>query len=120
MDVFITAIIAYIVLFHIYVFVLETFLWEQPKTRQAFGTTPETAATTKALAANQGVYNLFLAAGLAWSLVASDVISFPLQVFFLGCILVAALTAGLVVSKRIMLIQGFPALVALTAVIINH
>ncbi len=109
--------IAFIALFHIYVFVLEALLWKTPQGRKTFGTTKGFAAASHALAINQGVYNLFLAAGLIWSLFAADALAYQLQIFFLSCIVVAAITAGVVVSKRIMFVQGLPALAALMLVL---
>ncbi len=112
--------IGLIALFHVYVFVLEAVLWQKPIGLKAFGTTVKFAKESHALAINQGVYNLFLAAGLGWSLVADEAINFQLQVFFLSCVLVAAITAGVVVSKRIMLVQGAPALLALILLITTN
>lgn len=119
MNVLITVLVGLIIVFHVYVFVLEALLWERPQTLKAFGTTPQVAAASRPLAINQGVYNLFLAAGLGGSLWASDPIGFQAKIFFLSCIIVAALTAGAIVSKRIMLIQGLPALITLSLVIVN-
>jgi putative membrane protein len=93
-------------------------LWQTPRAFKAFGTNKESARTSQQLATNQGVYNLFLAAGLIASLLFTDPISFAFKVFFLSCIVIAALTAGLTVSKRIMLIQGTPALLALALVVL--
>lgn len=95
-------------------------MWETPKTMQSFGTTSETAKSSRTLAINQGVYNLFLVAGLIWSVFAPDPLAYQLKVFFLGCVLIAALTVGLVSSKKIMLMQGSPALLALILIIINR
>lgn len=111
--------IVLMILFHINAFVLEAFLWQTPRAFKTFGTNKQTAATTQTLATNQGVYNLFLAAGLTVSLLVEDPIAFAFKVFFLGCIIVAAITAGLTVSKRIMLIQGLPALLALGLIILG-
>ncbi|HUC20637.1 MAG TPA: DUF1304 domain-containing protein [Candidatus Polarisedimenticolaceae bacterium] len=114
---FISVLVAIIALFHMYVFVLEAFLWKTPRGRKAFSTTAKFAADSHALAINQGVYNLFLAAGLVWSLLAPDPLAAQLQIFFLSCVVVAAVTGGLTVSKRIMLVQGLPAVVALLLVL---
>lgn len=113
----VNVLISLIVLFHVYVFVLEAFLWKTDRGMKAFNTTPKFAAASHPLAINQGVYNLFLAAGLIWAIVASDPFGYQLKIFFLTCIIVAAITAGLVVSKRIMLVQGLPALIALLLVL---
>jgi putative membrane protein len=120
MHLVIIILIAIIILFHVYAFVLEAVLWETPRARKVFGTTAATAASSRRLAINQGVYNLFLAAGLGWSLVAADPTGFEAKVFFLGCVVVAAITVGCLVSKRIMLAQGVPALLALILVLANH
>lgn len=99
---------------HLFFLVLEMFLWTRPIGLRTFRNTPEQAAAMKVLAANQGLYNGFLAAGLVWSLgVASALFAFDIKMFFLGCVLVAALYGGYSVSRRILLIQGLPALLAL-------
>lgn len=120
MDTLIVSLIVLLVLFHIYAFVLEVFLWQTPRAFEAFGTNEKTAAASQALATNQGVYNLFLSAGLIWSLFAADPTGYQAKVFFLSCIAVAAVTAGATVSKRIMLIQGTPALLALLLVLLSR
>lgn len=108
-----------IALLHIYILVLEMFLWDTPKGRKAFGTTPEQAAMTKVMAQNQGLYNGFLVAGLIWALIAS-INSTPdfvrLANFFLGCVLVAGIYGGLTANKKIIFIQAVPAFIALIAV----
>lgn len=103
---------------HIFFLVLEMFLWTKPLGLKAFRNTPERAELTKMLAANQGLYNGFLAAGLIWSvMVWSELFSFDIKMFFLGCVVVAALYGGYSVSRRILLIQGLPALIALAVTI---
>ncbi len=103
---------AFVALQHLGFLVLEMFLWTQPAGRKAFGLTKEFAESTKALAANQGLYNGFLAAGLAWGcwLGAAGV---DIRVFFLGCVVVAGAFGAATVSWRILLIQGVPAAIAL-------
>ncbi|QER38335.1 DUF1304 domain-containing protein [Acinetobacter suaedae] len=108
--------IALIGLLHVYILVLEMFLWDKPAGLKAFGNTPEKAQLTKVLAQNQGLYNGFLAAGLFWSLYAPDSYALPLANFFLACVLVAGIYGGLTASKKIIYIQALPALVALIAV----
>lgn len=104
---------------HLYFLYLEMFAWTQPRTRRAFGTTVEFAEASKSLAANQGLYNGFLAAGLIWSLLHPDpLIARQLQLFFLGCVLIAALYGGVTVKRSILLIQGLPAALALAAVLL--
>lgn len=120
MNIVIIVLILFVAIFHVYAFVLEALLWQKPRTMKAFGTTPATAASSVKLAINQGVYNLFLAAGLFGSLIVAAPTSYAAKVFFLSCVIVAAATVGVVVSKRIMLIQGGPALVALILVVATH
>jgi putative membrane protein len=99
-------------LLHVYILVLEMFLWTTPRGRKAFGLTPEFAEATKTLAANQGLYNGFLAAGLFWGLslgAAGD----SIKVFFLLCVLVAGLYGAATASRRILFVQAVPAAVGL-------
>ncbi|HEU5353161.1 MAG TPA: DUF1304 domain-containing protein [Actinocrinis sp.] len=105
---------------HVYILVLEMFLWTSERARRAFGTTPEFAAASRVLAANQGLYNGFLAAGLIWGLIASDPTGFAAKVFFLGCIAVAGLYGALTASRRILFVQTVPALVTLLVLLIAH
>ncbi|MBH1987939.1 MAG: DUF1304 domain-containing protein [Burkholderiales bacterium] len=102
-------------LLHVYILVLEMFLWERPQGRKAFGLTPEFAAATKVLAANQGLYNGFLAAGLFWGLWLGEA-GRPVQVFFLLCVLVAGLYGAATASRRILFVQAVPATLALALV----
>ncbi|MBN8487640.1 MAG: DUF1304 domain-containing protein [Burkholderiales bacterium] len=97
---------------HVYILVLEMFWWDTPKGRKAFGLTPEFSAATKVLAANQGLYNAFLAAGLVWGLwlgPAGDAV----KVFFLLCVAVAGLYGAATASRRILFVQTVPAVLAL-------
>ena len=103
---------------HVFFLVLEMFLWTRPLGLKIFRNTPEQAETTKVLAANQGLYNGFLAAGLVWAVsIWSELFSFDARIFFLGCVVVAALYGGYSVSRRILLVQGLPALIALAVTI---
>ncbi|GAA0318371.1 DUF1304 domain-containing protein [Streptomyces polychromogenes] len=102
---------------HVYIMVLEMFLWTGPKARAAFGTTPAFATETKTLAANQGLYNGFLAAGLVWGAVASDPVGFQAKVFFLACVAVAGAYGAATASRKILFVQTVPALVALALVL---
>lgn len=106
-----------IAMLHIYILVLEMFLWETPKGMKAFGLTPEQAAQTKVLAANQGLYNGFLAAGLFWGLLLGDA-GFQVKVFFLACVLVAGLYGAATANKRILFIQAIPAAIGLLLVVL--
>lgn len=101
-----------IALLHVYILVLEMFLWDKPKGMKAFNLTPEFAAQTKVLAANQGLYNGFLAAGLLWGLWLGPA-GFGVKVFFLLCVLVAGLYGAATASKRILYIQAVPATIGL-------
>jgi putative membrane protein len=114
LHLFSAILVAFVALLHLWILILEMFLWTRPQGLKAFGNTPEKAALTRVLAANQGLYNGFLAAGLIWSLVHPDpVMAFQLKAFFLGCVIVAALYGAWSASRRILIIQGLPALVAL-------
>jgi len=108
--------IGLIALLHVYILVLEMFLWDKPYGLKAFGNSPEKAQLTKVMAQNQGLYNGFLAAGLLWSLYAPESYALALANFFLGCVLVAGIYGGLTASKKIIYIQALPALIALIAV----
>jgi putative membrane protein len=103
---------------HMYILVLEMFLWTTPRARRIFGTTPEIARDSQVLAANQGLYNGFLAAGLIWGMLHPDPrIGTQIQIFFLLCVLVAGIYGGLTAKRSILLVQGGPALLALLAVL---
>ncbi|MGO4702350.1 DUF1304 domain-containing protein [Dyella sp. 2RAB6] len=105
-------VIALVALLHVWFLVLEMFLWEKPAGRKTFRTTAEFAAQSKVLAANQGLYNGFLAAGLVWSLcLGAEGLS--VARFFLGCVLVAGIYGGLTASRRILLFQAVPAALGL-------
>ena len=100
-----------VALVHVYALVLEMFLWDTPYGRRVFRLTPESAAATKVLAANQGLYNGFLAAGLFWGLWLGTG-GQEIRLFFLLCVTAAGIYGGLTASRRILLVQGAPALVA--------
>lgn len=104
---------------HLYFLVLEMFLWQRPRNRAAFGMDEEAARITAPLAANQGLYNGFLAAGLIWGLLASDSTAFQVQVFFVSCVVVAgAFGAASTSSRRILHGQCVPGILALVAVLL--
>ena len=107
-----TVLVALIALEHLYILVLEMFLWTTPAGLRAFGLTPEFAEQTRVLAANQGLYNGFLAAGLIWSLVRKQD-GIPVRIFFLSCIVVAGVFGGLTAKTSILYVQAAPALLAL-------
>jgi putative membrane protein len=101
-----------VALLHVYILVLEMFWWDKPRGLKAFGTTPEFARDSKVLAANQGLYNGFLAAGLFWGVALGDA-GFSIKVFFLGCVLVAGIYGAATANKRILFVQALPAAVGL-------
>lgn len=103
-----------VALLHVYFLVLEMFLWTRPLGLKTFRNSPEKAETTRVLAANQGLYNGFLAAGLLWGLATAQ---WSVVMFFLGCVLVAALYGAYSVNKRIFFVQGVPAILAILAVL---
>ena len=107
--------VALIALLHVYILVLEMFLWTTPRGRRAFGLTPEFAEASRTLAANQGLYNGFLAAGLAWGLLLGPA-GMGVKLFFLGCILVAGLYGAATVGRRILFVQAVPAAIAIALV----
>jgi putative membrane protein len=103
---------------HIYIMVLEMFLWTKPKGLKVFGNTKEKAEITKVLAANQGLYNGFLAAGLFWGLLHSNAMfGHQIQLFFVCCVIVAAIYGGLTAKRSILVVQGVPALLAFFSLI---
>ena len=105
-----------IAVLHGYIMVLEMFLWDTPRARKAFGTTAEFAKATKVLAANQGLYNGFLAAGLVWALILGvPGVGQGVAVFFLGCVVIAGIFGAATASPRILLVQAVPAALALIA-----
>ena len=106
------ALVALVAAEHAYFLVLEMFLWTTPRGRATFGTTPEFAQASAALAANQGLYNGFLSAGLIWALL-SPAHGHALKVFFLACVIVAGLYGAATVKPRIAYIQAAPAALAL-------
>ena len=107
--------IGVVALLHLYFLVLEMFLWTRPLGMKTFRNTPEKAEITRVLAANQGLYNGFLAAGLFYAIVTG---SREFALFFLACVIVAALYGAYSVNKRIFIVQGVPALAALAAVLL--
>jgi putative membrane protein len=104
-----------VALLHVYFLVLEMFLWTTPRGMRVFGTTPEFAAASKSLAANQGLYNGFLAAGLIWGIFAGN----PVKIFFLACVIVAGAYGAATVNLKILWVQALPAAIALALVLIS-
>ena len=107
-----TAMVALVAIEHLYILVLEMFLWTKPAGLRAFDLTPEFAESTAVLAANQGLYNGFLAAGLIWALIRKDD-GFPLRVFFLVCVIIAGIFGAITAKPSILFVQAVPALIAL-------
>jgi putative membrane protein len=101
---------------HVYFLVLEMFLWTTPTGRRVFGLDAEFAERSKSLAANQGLYNGFLAAGLIWGLVSGHT---DVRVFFLVCVVVAGVYGAATVNRRILIVQAVPAAMALVAVALS-
>jgi putative membrane protein len=117
MSLLASAAVALVALLHLYFLVLEMFLWDKPFGVRTFGLTPEKAAITKSLAMNQGLYNGFLAAGLAWGLVAD----LPqVKVFFLACVIAAGIFGAVTASRKILWVQALPGAVALALVLGTH
>ncbi|HBK45408.1 MAG TPA: DUF1304 domain-containing protein [Xanthomonadaceae bacterium] len=115
MPVFATAVGLLVALLHLYFLVLEMFLWTRPLGLKTFRNTPEKAQATRVLAANQGLYNGFLAAGLGWGAWEATHGRSEVLGFFLGCVVVAGVYGAWSVSRRIFWVQALPALVALLA-----
>ncbi|KAI9050997.1 hypothetical protein LZ554_005107 [Drepanopeziza brunnea f. sp. 'monogermtubi'] len=114
-----TLAVALLALLHIYIMILEMFLWTTPRGLRAFGLKPDFAEKTQTLAANQGLYNGFLAAGLLWSLVhPAPEVGRQLGLFFSGCVLVAGLYGGATTNRKIVFVQALPAGVAIAMVLL--
>ncbi len=112
-----SVLIALVAALHVYFLILEMFLWNKPQGMKAFHLTPEKAAITKPLAANQGLYNGFLAAGLVWGLYLGTA-GFSIKVFFLLCVIIAGVYGAMTVGKKILFIQAAPAALALALLVI--
>jgi putative membrane protein len=106
---------ALVALLHLAFFVLESFLWTKPAGRRVFGLTRELAESTKSLAANQGLYNAFLAAGLIWGLLPTPH-AFAVKVFFLSCVVIAGIVGALTAKRTILFVQALPGAIALLLV----
>lgn len=106
-----------VALLHMFFLVLEMFFWRKPLGRRVFGLTPEFAQASAALAANQGLYNGFLAAGLLWG-IAIGPAGYGIKIFFLGCVIVAGIFGAMTANRRILWVQALPAAVALTLVLL--
>lgn len=112
-----SVLVALVALLHLYFLVLEMFLWDKPAGLKAFGQTLEAARASKVLAANQGLYNGFLAAGLLWGLWLGPA-GTGVKVFFLLCVIVAGVFGAVTASRKILFVQALPAAVALGLVLL--
>ncbi|MFI7539734.1 DUF1304 domain-containing protein [Actinoplanes sp. NPDC049599] len=115
MSLVVQIVVGLVAAIHFYILALEMFLWRTDRVRATFGTTEEFAEQTATLAANQGLYNGFLATGLVYGLITNDL---TFQVFFLCCVLVAGIYGALTVTRRILFVQVIPAAVGLLAVLV--
>lgn len=106
-----------VALIHTFFMVLEMFLWDRSTGQRILGLSPDFTRKTRALAANQGLYNGFLAAGLIWSLLV-DRFAWDLQVFFLGCVIIAGIFGGATTSRMIIIVQALPGIIALILVLL--
>ena len=114
MSVAANLLVTLVALLHLWFLVLEMFLWTKPLGLKTFRNTLEKAQSSAVLAANQGLYNGFLSAGLVWGLIATDPgLGFAVKNFFLGCVLVAGVFGAATVSRRIFMVQAAPAILAL-------
>ncbi|GAB7539927.1 DUF1304 domain-containing protein [Burkholderia sp. 22PA0099] len=113
-----TILIGLVALIHVYIVVLEMFLWTTPKGRRVFGLTADFAQQTRVLAANQGLYNGFLAAGLIYGL-ASAADGYAFKLFFLICVIVAGVFGAATANRRILFVQALPAALALVALLVG-
>jgi len=117
MNILATGAVVLVILLHVFFMVLEMFLWNKPFGRKTFGLSQQQAQQTASLAANQGLYNGFLAAGLLWGLVSTG--GYDALIFFLSCIIIAGIYGALTAKSSILWIQAMPAAVAMALVILN-
>ncbi len=113
------SLVVLVALLHLYFLVLEMFLWTKPMGRKAFGLTESFANETRVLAANQGLYNGFLVAGLLWGVLLGAG-GFPQKVFFLTCVIVAGIFGAVIASRKILWVQAMPAAITLAVVWATH
>ena len=117
---FVNALVLLVAIEHLWFLVLEMFLWTKPPGLRTFRQSPEQARASAALAANQGLYNGFLSAGLLWGLAAPVELGFPVKIFFLTCVVVAGVFGAATVSRRILVVQALPAAVALAGLLASR
>ena len=118
MAVVATVLVLVVAATHVYILVLEMFLWRTERGRRAFGPDQAFADASSTLAANQGLYNGILAAGLIWGVIAADPVGFQVTVFFLLAVAIAGIYGAATVNRRILVVQTVPALLALAAVLL--
>jgi len=119
MNLLAKGVVALVALLHLYFLVLEMFLWTKPAGRRVFRTTPEFAQASAALAANQGLYNGFLAAGLLWGLALGRA-GYAIVLFFLACVVVAGVFGAATVSRRILWVQAVPAALGIALTVLGR
>ena len=110
--------IAFVAILHLLFMALEMFFWTSPLGRRIFGLTREVAGETAALAANQGLYNGFLAAGLIWGLLSAEQTA-AISTFFLSCVIVAGVFGAITAKRTILYIQALPGAIALAMVLLS-
>lgn len=113
------ALVALVALEHAWFLVLEMVFWQKPLGLKTFGQTPEQAAASASLAANQGLYNGFLAAGLAWGLMPQTPCAHAIKLFFLSCVMVAGIFGGVTAKRAILFVQALPGAVALILTLLS-
>ncbi|MFI5166842.1 MAG: DUF1304 domain-containing protein [Thermoanaerobaculales bacterium] len=113
-----TVVVGLVAILHLYFLVLEMFLWTTPFGMRTFGLTPEFAAATRSLAANQGLYNGFLAVGLAWGLLLGAA-GHTITMFFLICVVIAGLVGGFTANRKILWVQALPGAIALALTLLS-
>ena len=118
MAILAAALVILVATIHVYIVILEMVMWRTPRGMRAFGTDQAFADRSAPLAANQGLYNGFLVAGLVWGLLSGGTTGYQVQLFFLGCVVVAGVFGAATVSRRILVVQALPAVLALAAVLI--
>lgn len=118
MSIIANVVVGLVAVLHIYFLILEMFLWDKPAGLRAFRQTREAAAASKVLAANQGLYNGFLAAGLIWGLLLGEA-GTSIKVFFLSCVLIAGLYGAATASRKILFVQAIPAAIGLALVLLS-
>ncbi|NEB06174.1 DUF1304 domain-containing protein [Streptomyces sp. SID13726] len=118
MEILANVLVGLVAALHVYILVMEMFLWQKKPGMSFHGFDREMARATAAMAGNQGLYNGFLAAGLVWGLVAGDPTGFRAQVFFLVCVIVAGVYGAVTANVRILAAQALPGALALAAVLV--